>query len=234
MAKKEDAPMTAYDASWNTETLEALALACNVLSPLFLGDPAKGSAGPVLDALAASDAAELAKNWPFVGADGENVAVQQAIEGALARMIGSLSSGGDRAALAREYRRLFVGPAKLPAPPWGSVYTDKEGIVFGEGNLELRAWLRSQGIARLDDENVPDDHIGNLLSLTAVVATERPDALDELLAVHILPWAPHYLDQLEAAAEHPFYQALAALTRSTLESAGAYRQLQVEEPEFFR
>ena len=34
-----------------------------------------------------------------------------------------------------EYRRLFVGPGHLPAPPWGSVYTDRECVIFGEATL---------------------------------------------------------------------------------------------------
>ena len=67
----------------------------------------------------------------------------------------------------QEYRRLFVGPAPKPAPPWGSVYTDRECVVFGESTLALRAWMRAQGIARLVDDKTPEDHIGLMLVLMA-------------------------------------------------------------------
>ncbi|WP_288219356.1 Tat proofreading chaperone DmsD [uncultured Adlercreutzia sp.] len=213
---------------WPQDSLDDLAGVCDILAPLFLEDPVKGSIGEELDALAVLDGGEAAADWPFAA----NASEVESFLNQLAA--GAASEDKARAALAREYRRLFVGPAKLPAPPWGSVYTDKEGVIFGEGNLRLRAWLRDHGISRLDDAHVPDDHIGNVLQLAALLATEQPDTLDEFLSLHVLPWAPHYLALLEAAAEHPFYASLAALTRATLEGARETRELSIEEPEFFR
>lgn len=49
-------------------------------------------------------------------------------------------------ALVWEYRRLFVGPAAKAAPPWGSVYTDRECVIFGRSTLALREWLRHVGV----------------------------------------------------------------------------------------
>ena len=54
-----------------------------------------------------------------------------------------LVAGADNEELVWEYRRLFVGPGHLPAPPWGSVYTDHECVIFGEATLALRAWMRA-------------------------------------------------------------------------------------------
>ena len=213
---------------WPQDSLDALAGACGILAPLFLEDPVKGSLGEELDALAVLDGGEAAADWPFAK---DAVETEVCLKELAA---GAANEDEARAALAKEYRRLFVGPSKLPAPPWGSVYTDKEGVIFGEGNLRLRAWLRDHGISRLDDAHVPDDHIGNVLQLTALLATEQPDSLDEFLALLVLPWTPHYLTLLEEAAEHPFYANLAALTRSTLEGVEEMRELNVEEPEFFR
>ena len=228
-ATPENAAQAVPSQPWDETACEGAAFVGNTLSPLFLEDPLRGCAGPLFSALHSLDPQEAAESWPFVS----NTA---AVADALAAMTGSFdpNDGTSMEQLTREYRRLFVGPGKLPAPPWGSVYTDKEGVIFGEGNLQLRAWLRAHGIERSTGENVPDDHMGNLLALMATVAAQQPDALDELLALHLLPWSSHYLGQLRDAAEHPFYQGLAALAQLTLEAMGDWRALEVQQPEFFR
>ena len=133
-----------------------------------------------------------------------------------------------------EYRRLFVGPGHLPAPPWGSVYTDRECVVFGESTLALRAWMRAVGVERLADERTPEDHIGLMLALLSFLAAERPELVDDYLRDHLLTWAPHYLEALEEAAEQPFYVGLARLTRLTLVGLQRERGLTVELPRFYR
>ena len=152
----------------------------------------------------------------------------------LAAMVRGLAAGADNEELVWEYRRLFVGPGHLPAPPWGSVYTDRECVVFGEATLALRAWMRRIGVARTTDERTPEDHIGLMLALLAYLAEERPVLKDEYLRDHLLTWAPHYLEALEEAADHPFYQGLAALTRSTLLGLQEARGLEVVTPRFYR
>ena len=67
-------------------------------------------------ALAELDVEAAAAEWPFVDA------VEAAAD--LALMREGLVAGADNEELVWEYRRLFVGPGHLPAPPWGSVYTD--------------------------------------------------------------------------------------------------------------
>ncbi|MCB8816455.1 molecular chaperone TorD family protein [Desulfosporosinus shakirovi] len=37
-----------------------------------------------------------------------------------------------------EYTRLFIGPTKLPVPPWESVYVSKERLLFQESSLKVR------------------------------------------------------------------------------------------------
>ena len=134
----------------------------------------------------------------------------------------------------REYRRLFVGPGHLPAPPWGSVYTDHECVIFGEATLALRAWMRACGIERTTDERTPEDHIGLMLALLSFLAVERPELVDDFLRDHLLTWAPHYLDTLEEAATHSFYEGLARLTRATLAGIQRERGLVVDVPRFYR
>ena len=64
-------------------------------------------------------------------------------------------------------QRLFIGPWALPAPPWGSVWLDKESVLFGDSTLALRQWMRENGIALEADGNEPEDHFGTVLLLAA-------------------------------------------------------------------
>ena len=133
-----------------------------------------------------------------------------------------------------EYRRLFIGPGAKPAPPWGSVYTDRECVVFGATTLELRAWMREHGVARTADEKTPEDHIGLMLALMAWLAQNQPTDLGEFLSLHFLTWAGHFLDELADAAEHPFYEGLARLTRASLDGVQKTLGLEVVVPRFYR
>ena len=45
---------------------------------------------------------------------------------------------GFLAELRDEYTRLFVGPDKLVAPPWESVYRGEDAMLFQEVTLEVR------------------------------------------------------------------------------------------------
>lgn len=213
-------------AEYDDETLEAVAFIGEALAPFFLNDPVKGEAGEAFTAMAALDPEAAAAEWPFAEAG-------EARE-CLDLMVRGLAAGADDDALVWEYRRLFVGPAPKPAPPWGSVYTDRECVVFGASTLELRAWMRAHGIARTVDEKTPEDHIGLMLALMAWIAREQPADLAEYLRLHLLTWAPHFLEQLAEAAGHPFYEGLARLTASSLEGIREALALEVAYPRFYR
>ena len=211
-----------------TEPVDAIVFAGASLAPFFLNDPRTGDAADAFAALAELDVAAAAAQWPFAG---DEVA---AVEGALAAMKEGLAAGADHDDVVWEYRRLFVGPGHLPAPPWGSVYTDRECVVFGESTLALRAWMRACGIQRLGDERTPEDHIGLMLALLSFLAAERPELVDEYLRDHLLTWAPHYLEGLAEAADHSFYRGLARLTRATMLGMQQERELAVNLPRFYR
>lgn len=205
--------------------LEAVAFVGETLAPFFLQDPRTGTAGEAFEAMAALDPDAAAAEWPFANAD--------EARRALTLMVGGLASGCDDD-LVWEYRRLFVGPSPKPAPPWGSVYTDRECVVFGASTLELRAWMRAHGVQRTTDERTPEDHIGLMLALMAWIAREQPDDLDEFLRLHLLTWSSHFLCQLEEAAAYPFYEGLALLAKASLEGIQEARGLDVVYPRFYR
>lgn len=208
------------------ENLEAIAFVGAALAPFFLNDPRTGDAADAFAAMAELDVDAAAAEWPFVD-EGE-------ARDALTLMRDGLAAGADHDDLVWEYRRQFVGPGRFPAPPWGSVYTDRECVIFGESTLALRAWMRARGIQRTTDERTPEDHIGLMLAMLAFLAAQRPDLVDEYAAEHLLTWAPHYLDSLEESTTHDFYRGLARLTRATLTGMGEARGLTVAVPRFYR
>lgn len=212
--------------------LDAVRFIGEVLGPLFLGDPVKDAAcREVIAQFAQLDAEQVSEEWPFVEPDDARDVLTPMCQSASEV---TLAHGQALELLADEYRRLFVGPATKPAPPWGSVYTDKECVVFGQSCLQLRHWMRHQGIQREDGNSEPEDHIGRLFLLLAWCAQHKPVLVDELLSAHILPWSSHFLEQLYDAAEHPFYKGLAQLGRFSLEGMKEVFGLEVVYPRFYR
>lgn len=198
----------------------------SVLAPFFLQDPQKGDAKRLFATMANVEVDDAAASWPFVGeADARE---------ALTLMVDGLADGIDTNELTHEYRRLLIGPNKKPAPPWGSVYTDQECVIFGLSTLDLRAWMRAHGITRTTDERTPEDHIGLLLAMMEWLAQEKPELVREFLQKHVLTWSSHFLTQFEEAAEHPFYEGLARITRLTLEGAQNELAIDVTYPRYYR
>jgi TorA maturation chaperone TorD len=206
-------------------TLEGVVMAAQTMGMLFSLDPKlDAGASALLDALADMDVDAVADGWPSCGDDD--------VRDVLAELRGA--SAGDRTMLAAEYRRLFVGPESLDAPPYGSVYTDRDQVVFGESTLALRSWMRRVGIGADGLQGAPEDHIGTMLLLLSWVAANKPHLVDEYLSGHLLTWAPHYLEQLEAHAGDGFYGILARLTRQTLNGMQKECNVRVVLPRFYR
>ena len=177
--------------------------------------------------MAALDPAAAAAEWPFAE-EGE-------AREALGLMVAGLARGAGDDGLAWEYRACSWAPRPKPAPPWGSVYTDRECVVFGASTLELRAWMRGRGVARLGSGKDPEDHIGLMLALMAWLARNQPADLRRVPA-----GAPAHLGAALPGASWPgrpatpSHEGLARLTASTLEGVRAERGLKVAVPRFYR
>jgi len=210
----------------DAEALANIAFIGQTLGPFYLNDPVQDDIDDLFGAIAALDIKEAAVAWPFVA--------EALVEPSLALMQQGLEKGHTDDGLLWEYRRLFVGPLAKPAPPWGSVYTDHEGVIFGETAMALRRWMIEQAIERPDDVDMPDDHIGLMLLLMAWLAENNPEVLEEFLKGHFLTWSTHFLKQLIDATEQPFYRGLASLTRFSLEGIQAYAGIDVVYPRFYR
>lgn len=201
--------------------IQAAQTAFSILGACFLQQPDEPIAQQAIAALRSMD---VACDWPF-GSDAERArAAQLLLEG----------QAEDIHALRIEFTRMFRGPSALPAPPWGSVYMDRDQVRYGCTWLELRTWMRNHLIASLYEEKEPEDQFGHLLMLCSQVAQARPDLLCELLSDHVLTWADHYLDLFDASVESSTYAGAAVLTRATLADVRGLLGLEPAVRRFYR
>ncbi len=185
---------------------ESVAIVGNTLAPFFMFDPTDSRISTSYS-LFAQDYDSIANMWPF----GDKATVNQAFT----TLGASLAEGIDQT-LIDEYRRLFVGPHHLVVPPWGSVYTDYDGVTFGHTTIQLQQWLKKQGIAFKLESKEAIDHIGVMLSLMAYIAAEQPNIFSQFMNEHFLTWGHHYANLLLDCASQPFFQGLALLLQATL------------------
>lgn len=194
--------MTTVDIDKET-VLSGIAQCGSVLGACLLIDPKNGALN---ETLATLKALKEENAWPFGNADEVDTAFCLLCD----------ERTDDVHGLAREYQRLFIGPAHFEAPPWGSVYLDSEQVILGDSLVVLRKWMKWNGIAINDGLVEPEDQIGKMLVLLGWLATEKPELVEEFLADHLMPWAPRYFDLMESDAKHPFYRGIAQLSRTTL------------------
>ncbi|PSU26094.1 MULTISPECIES: molecular chaperone TorD family protein [Photobacterium] len=108
--------------------------------------------------------------------------------------------------------QLFTGVGEMAAPPWGSVYLDKESVVFGDSTLAFRHFLQQNGIEFEAKHNEPEDQFGLMVMVIAsLIEDQRFEAVTELLSDHLLPWSEYYLQLLQQAAPVGAYRDLAEL-----------------------
>ncbi|NNN44276.1 MULTISPECIES: Tat proofreading chaperone DmsD [Vibrio] len=122
-------------------------------------------------------------------------------------------------AIVEDYQQLFEGRETMLAPPWGSVYLDKEQVIFGETTLALRSFLRQHQLEIDTGLREPEDHFGLMLMLLSQLL--RDDASQKsgkvLLSHHLLPWGYRYLTLLRQSATTQTYQCLAEIAQQWLE-----------------
>ncbi|MDQ2081434.1 molecular chaperone TorD family protein [Xanthobacteraceae bacterium Astr-EGSB] len=99
-----------------------------------------------------------------------------------------------------DFNRLFVGPGKVAAPPYASVYLDSDHRLMGDATRRAAAIYDAIGLSSPLPGSLPDDHLA--LELDAVLAFRAllvRGASAELAALwryflhdHLAVWVPRF------------------------------------------
>ncbi|MFI3246531.1 MAG: molecular chaperone TorD family protein [Ferrimonas sp.] len=175
---------------------------------------------PTPTALALWRQGDLLASWPKLAAPAAHQAACQEMERSLQQ--------DDDAVIERDHYRLFIGPGEMLAYPWGSVYRDRENLLFSSSAQAVQHFVERWQLTLTLAHHQPLDHIGLLLGmLSQLLANEQWQAVDELLQQHLMPWAPRFLECTQTHAQTGFYRGVAQLTSQFLQAIMAERQLAI-------
>ena len=128
-----------------------------------------------------------------------------------------------------DYTRLFIGPFKLPCPPWESVYRSQARLLMQDAADDVRRVYAAVGLS-VEATGMMPDHVGvelHFLALLSETADSNDDPHSEIARLkqaflndHLLQWIPQFAADMEAAAETDFYRALARVTVEALTRLG--------------
>ncbi len=136
--------------------------------------------------------------------------------------------------LNHDFSILFEGLGTMPVPPWGSVYLDKEQVLFGESNIEYRLFLQQHGIVLDSEQREPEDQFGlMLLACAYLLEQDKQKAACDLIGEHLLPWGVTYLEQLTEKAPDRFFKQLASDTLVWLKQLTKQYNIQVIEKKIY-
>lgn len=203
-------------------TLEIRRAAYNLLRWTFLREPSKAFLNSLVNA-------EVLEQFPF---QEENESIREGVNGVMQELkSSSFLSKGNYLLLHWDYTRMFIGPNKLPAPPWESAYTNKERLLFQEETLAVRRAYLKYAFIPVEYGHEADDHIGleldfmyQLIEL-AIEKLQKNDTygLRELLVdqidfleEHLLKWAPVFCQSVSENAETRFYRGMAKILEGYL------------------
>jgi TorA maturation chaperone TorD len=143
-------------------------------------------------------------------------AIEQAISGA---------KEGEQLAMAREYTRLFINAfPHVIAPPYGSIYLEEDGLVYGNSTSEVLRIYHESGFKLKEDLKDLPDHITHELEFMGILAGGESQALGNekikleeiqmnFLSRFILPWVPTFCQKVAEHSCYPFYHYLGNLTK---------------------
>ncbi len=130
-----------------------------------------------------------------------------------------------------DFSKLFVGPYKLFAAPYGSVYLDGERKIMGDSTLDVKNRYREAGLDTAKNFKDAPDHISAELEFMYYLIFKEIEAFansdpataigyvqkqKSFLEEHLMVWVPEFANSIIDYAENPFYPNLAKATETFL------------------
>lgn len=171
----------------------------------------------------------------------QKVAVAPEIDPLFTELALHAPSDSELDALTIDFTGLFIGPYKLLAPPYGSVYLE-DNRMMGDSTLDIRNLYENEGL----DVIIKDapDHIAMELEFVyfliskqiEAIRDDAPQALQSYLLkqssflnVHLGRWLPQLAENVQKHAQTEFYRNLASVTdryvRNDMETLACHANL---------
>ncbi|WP_042349439.1 TorD/DmsD family molecular chaperone [Bacillus massiliigorillae] len=130
-----------------------------------------------------------------------------------------------------EYTRLFIGPGKLPAPPWESVYRTDARLLFQESTLEIRRRYLKYQFLPAEYPRVADDHLALELDFMANLSSMAEKACEDndfkklnrlleeqkdFITNHLFKWIPEFSKKMQESSTSYLYPSMANLLNEFL------------------
>jgi TorA maturation chaperone TorD len=147
------------------------------------------------------------------------------------RMRKAFEASADLELLKVDFSKLFVGPYKLFAAPYGSVYLDGERKIMGDSTLDVQNRFREVGLDMAKNFKDAPDHITAELEFMYYLIFKEIEAFSNsdietafgfiqkqksFLEDHLMAWVPEFTNSIIEHAENPFYLNLAKATETFL------------------
>lgn len=143
-------------------------------------------------------------------------------------MRNEVQDGEGLEALKVEFAKLFVGPYRLLAPPYGSVYLEGERKAMGNSTMNVKEHYRNAGLDIADNFRDAPDHIAAELEfmhflvfreMEAIRNNDSEETAEQLfnqkifLETHLGAWVQDFCRSVEQQTRTNFYHHLAVATR---------------------
>ncbi|HEX9463527.1 MAG TPA: molecular chaperone TorD family protein [Alphaproteobacteria bacterium] len=112
-----------------------------------------------------------------------------------------------------EYDALFIGITRGALVPYASYY--RTGFLYERPLAKLRGDMARLGLAAADNVAEPEDHIGALCEMMALLIGPPADLKEQerFFTQHLAPWADRFFADLEHAAGAKLYQPIGTAGR---------------------
>jgi len=130
-----------------------------------------------------------------------------------------------------DYSKLFVGPFKVLAPPYGSVYLEEGKAINGESTIDIANMYIQENLKV--DLKEPADHIAIELEFMYYLMLKELDAIEKneidtsieyikkqktLINNHLSLWVPKFTDEITNHTKTEFYKQLSLLLNELISS----------------
>lgn len=142
-------------------------------------------------------------------------------------------AGADqREELRPEFTRLFIGPGKIPVPPYESFYTSEKKLLMQEATTAVRKKYLKAGLVMKNFYSSPEDHIASEFEFMYYLCKKSCELLKEsrkeeavkflkmqgeFLEEHLARWVPNFCGDIIKSVNHDFFKGLALFTRGYIE-----------------